>query len=230
MPSVPPELAAVIDRALAFDQAQRWPTAAAMREAWNAASASVRKSASSADTLSVLLQGFQPRASEAPGPFPASSATHFEGTRAASPADGRAASRANARRFALIGGIGALLVAALATAWVLGSRSAGGRAEAELDASSSGAAATPPPPSTSVTVSVEEPARAAPAAEVPAPSPQRTDVRPRTGRPAPKAARNATPADAPSAKPAAPAAPPPNCQPPYDLDSQGVKIWKRGCL
>src|SRR6185503_20216127 len=40
--SAPPELVAVIDRALAFEKEQRWPTAAAMREAFLLASRAVR--------------------------------------------------------------------------------------------------------------------------------------------------------------------------------------------
>ncbi|HEX6766174.1 MAG TPA: serine/threonine-protein kinase, partial [Polyangiaceae bacterium] len=91
----PTELVAVVDRALSFDREQRWPTAAAMREAFLAASKGVRATASNTDTLSVLLQGFQPRGSEFPGPVPsASSATHFAGSRAASTND----APSNARR------------------------------------------------------------------------------------------------------------------------------------
>ena len=36
-PGVPPQIAAIVDRALMFDKAQRWPTAAAMRDAVRAA-------------------------------------------------------------------------------------------------------------------------------------------------------------------------------------------------
>jgi len=224
--SASPELVAVIDRALSFDREQRWPTAAAMREAFLSASRVVRATAPNTDTLSSLLQGFQPRASESPGPMPASSATHFAGSRAASPTDGRS----NARRFAVLGGIGALVVLALATAWALGSRSATEKLEPRVEDSSRVGSAAPPPAPGSVTVSVEEPVSpASPSANLPAPQPL-TGVRPRPQRPgAPKSARSATPADAPSAKPAAPA-PKPNCNPPYELDAQGVKIWKRGCF
>jgi serine/threonine-protein kinase len=224
--SAPAELVAVVDRALSFDREQRWPTAAAMREAFLAASKGVRATASNTDTLSVLLQGFQPRGSEFPGPVPsASSATHFAGSRAASTND----APSNARRFVVLGGVGALLVAALATAWALGSRSAVEKLEARTEASSRLASAVPPPAPASVTVSVEEPAAPTSTVANSPPSQPLTGVRPRPGKPgAPKSARSSTPAEPASAKPAPPLRP--NCNPPYELDAQGVKIWKRGCL
>jgi serine/threonine-protein kinase len=221
--SAPPELAAVVDRALAFDREQRWPAAAAMREAFLSASKGARASASNTDTLSVLLQGFQPRGSEMPGPIP-SAATHFEGSRAATPPDGRA----NTRRIALIAAVAALAVTGLATAWTLGSRSAVQKIEASTDASAGVVSAAPPAAPASVAVSVEEPAATEAAAEVPSAAPKRGEARPRPTRPAPKTAKSA-PAETPPPATAAPA-PRPNCIPPYDIDSQGVKIWKRGCF
>jgi eukaryotic-like serine/threonine-protein kinase len=227
MSSAPPELASVIDRALAFEQAQRWPTAEQMREAWISASRSVRATASNTDTLSVLLQGFQPRGSEFPGAVPVSSAaaTHFAGSRAA----GATGARTNTRRLVIIGAIGALLVAALATAWILGSRSSE-RAGASVEASSSAVNAAIPTTSNSVSVSVEEPAAPSPSATAAAATVRPIEARPRQGRPAPRPVKSAA-SEAQSAKPVPPPAPArTNCNPPYELDSQGVKIWKRGCL
>jgi serine/threonine-protein kinase len=226
MSSAPPELVAVIDRALAFEQGQRWPTAGQMREAWISASRSVRATASNTDTLSVLLQGFRPRGSEFPAAVPVSSATHFAGSRAASPTGGRT----NTRRLVVIGAVGALLVAALATAWILGSRSTAERADASAETSSSAVNAATPPTSNSITVSVEAPAAPSPSATAPPAAARPIEARPRPGRPAPRAAKSAT-AETSSAKSTLPPAPArPNCNPPYELDSEGVKIWKRGCL
>jgi serine/threonine-protein kinase len=225
MSSAPPELVAVVDRALAFERDRRFPTAAAMREAFVSASRSVLATASNTDTLSVLLKGFQPRGSEFPGPIP-SSATHFEGSRAATPGEGRS----NTRRFAMIGGVAALLLLALATAWALGSRSATQKVEASADASSGIVSAAPPVAPASVTVSVEEPAAPAAVEAAPSAAPRRGDARPRPARPlAPKPVKSAAPAEAPAPPPVAPA-PKPNCSPRYEIDSQGVKIWKRGCF
>ena len=225
MSSAPPELVSVIDRALSFEKDGRWPSAAAMREAFVAASRGTRADASNTDTLSVLLKGFQPRGSEFPGPI-ASSATQFDGSRAATPADGRA----NTRRIAVIGAVAALAIAGLATAWTLGSRSATQKIEPAAGAPGGVVSAAPPVAPASVAVSVEEPAVAETAAPVPSAAPKRGETRYRPARPAPKPAKSAPPAEAPTPPPPVAPAPKPNCTPPYEIDSQGVKIWKRGCF
>lgn len=228
MSSASPDLVNVIDRALSFERDKRWPSAAAMREAFLSAARGVRASASNTDTLSVLLQGFQPRGSEMPGPMP-SAATHFEGSRAANPTD----RRSNTRRIAVIAGIAALAVAGLATAWTLGSRSASQKIEPAPDASNGVvSAAAPPVAPASVAVSVEEPAAPETVSPAPSAAPKRGEPRTRWVRPPPKPAKSAATTETPPASPPPPAAPAPrpNCNPPYEIDSQGVKIWKRGCF
>jgi serine/threonine-protein kinase len=90
--------------------------------------------------------------------------------------------------------------------------------------------AATPPTSNSISVSVEEPAAPSPSATAPPAAARPIEARPRPGRPAPRAAKSAT-AETSSAKSTLPPAPArPNCNPPYELDSEGVKIWKRGCL
>jgi serine/threonine-protein kinase len=225
LPQAPAELAAVIDRSLAFDREQRFPTAGAMREAWNQAAKGVRSSASNLDTLSTLLQGFTPRASEMPGPM--SGSTHFAGSAAKSADSPPADKRGRTRRFAIIGGVGALAVLALAIAWALGSRSAAENRALEANASSRPVNATAqPPPAPSLTVAAQEPAAATPEA-APLPSARPGDARPRVQRPGARPPKAGATVEAP--KPAA-APGKPNCNPPYELDSQGVKIWKRGCF
>ncbi len=55
LPGAPPALAAVIDRALAFEKADRWPSAAAMRDALKAASLEALGAVPTQTTLSELL-------------------------------------------------------------------------------------------------------------------------------------------------------------------------------
>jgi serine/threonine protein kinase len=63
-PDVPPEIAAIVDRALAFDRADRWQTAAAMRDAVDAAYQGIVGRA----VVPASLAGVAPLSQRAPAP------------------------------------------------------------------------------------------------------------------------------------------------------------------
>jgi len=229
VPDAPKELADTIDRALSFERENRWPTAAAMREAWTAASRTVLAGKADTDTLSVALQGFQPRASEAPLSSARDLETQLTGTAAVSAPLGQTPPATSSRRIALFAAIGLGLLVVIGVVWALGSRS-GPEAVAEQHADSSASASGAAPPPAAVSVAAPPPVAVTPVPAVaPEPAPRPGEPRPRVSRPsAPKPARSA-------AAPRETAAPPPparnpNCNPPYELRSDGMKIWKRGCL
>jgi serine/threonine-protein kinase len=72
LPGAPPALSAVIDRALAFEKADRWPSAAAMRDALKAASLEALGAVPTQATISELLDEL--RAEEATAERPAAPA------------------------------------------------------------------------------------------------------------------------------------------------------------
>jgi serine/threonine-protein kinase len=67
-PDVAPAIAQVIDRALAFEKAARWPTATAMRDALEAACAATYGRAASRDVLVGLLRARESSAGSLPSP------------------------------------------------------------------------------------------------------------------------------------------------------------------
>jgi hypothetical protein len=75
VPGVPPAIVAVVDRALAFDKAHRWPTALAMRDALAAASSATFGQLAPRAVLVHLVASRSGRAA-ADGPDPRLGATH----------------------------------------------------------------------------------------------------------------------------------------------------------
>jgi len=228
VPDVPKEIADTLDRALSFERENRWPTAAAMREAWTAASRAVLAGKADSDTLSLALQGFQPRASDAPMSSAHDLGTQLTGTAAVSAPLGQAPPPTNPRRVALFAAIGLGVFVVIATVWALGSRS-GADVVTEQNADSSAAASGAAPPPVAVSVTAPPPVTVTPAPTVvPEPAPRAGEPRPRVSRPSvPKPARSAAPRETATPKPPAQNT---DCTPPYTLNSQGMKIWKRGCL
>jgi serine/threonine-protein kinase len=229
VPSAPPELVDVVDRALAFERESRWPTAAAMREAWVAASRGVVSEG--ADALSRALEGFRPGASEAPPPGARALETQLTGTAAVSAPIGVRPAGANARRLVIAALLGVGIVAALSLFWALAGGSAPEQAsEGDVEQSPTERAVAAAPPSARPVVAIapqeEVTVAARPSASEPAPratavrQPPRRSIEP---KPEPSAAPAAPPPQAPPAKAI-------NCNPPYTLSPDGLKIWKRGCL
>jgi serine/threonine-protein kinase len=225
-PEVPPALADVIDRALAFDKASRWPSAAAMREALREASLSMFGEGPSRKVLRGLL-GLEDRAplsTERPPALsmartpPAEVTTSQPVATEAHPPESPARARAGIIA-ALACGVTVLVIGVAAVAVrALGHRSA---VAAPVQSSEATPAAAPPAtlapaeplPSLSGTSSAsaappEHPgpvASSAPAARIPGARP------------------GSTPRQAPSGSKA-------DCAVPYVLDSSGNKKWKLQCL
>jgi serine/threonine-protein kinase len=232
-PDVPPALAHVIDRALAFDKAQRWPSAAAMREALREASFAMFGEGPSRKVLLGLL-GLEARAvpsTERPPapnavvrPPPAELATSQPVASDRMPS--RSPRRAKVRTLAAIAGGVTALVIGLATAAISHSHAqpsaTAGPAPKAVESASASAAVTPEP-SPSV-----EPLPAVPA---PAALPSSPAAPPGNARPAASAPGTARVTVAhPAASSKTPAAAKADCAMPYVLDANGNKKWKLQCL
>jgi serine/threonine-protein kinase len=215
-PDASPRLVALVDRAIAFDAAQRWPSAAAMREA--IASTGYAESSVAADLLA-LLEGRDAALSSA---RPVLSRPAERQTDWASVTGTPAAPARSRRRPALLAGIGALAVVGGAAAWQLRAPSVTPR-EAPSSASTS-AVVVPAAASVSPVVATA----AAASVSAPPAAPKRA---PRAAEPARLVASIAA-APAASSAPVAPPHPKAtlNCNPPYTLDADGTKRWKRACL
>jgi serine/threonine-protein kinase len=229
-PSLKRELVQIIDTALAFEAASRWPSASAMREAIQAAGYS---GASARADLQALVSGAEGALLGAPLPaqHAAPRSTDWASVTGAAAASsrGRAAARPLVSR-ALLGLAALVILGSLTAAWRARGRST------EPVASSAAATATsvietaPAPASPSVSSSsspVQTPATpAAQASTRPALAPPAAASQARIGVATPKSsvATVSTSSPEPAAKPKQ------SCSPPYVLDASGNKRWKRECL
>ena len=240
-PDVPARLVEAIDRALAFAKGDRWPTAAAMREALLDAHRASFGEVDLEQTVATAVKAHVPRtepvrslvspAAETRTSAPTSSArvrTERLSTSAAIARD-RDSLRPRSSRWAL--GAAALAIAALAATVWLRARST---PPAAIDAGASGTVATLGPDATMVSPPlVEAPDARAPEVVAEAPplvvpaaassSGERSPGAPmrRPGSPRPRPGPPLSP-DA--------GAPAPSCSPPWFLDSAGHKQYKPECL
>ena len=223
---VPPLLAAVIDRALAFDKASRWPSAEAMRTALRQAYQATYGTAPTRD----LLTGAAPAAAVASsGAMAAVQQTipltpvapaerRMVGATTAQPISRQPSYGVPPRSRALI----ALPVAAVAmalvagTALVLHNRSKAPAVAEQPSATTTATASAPAIPTASIEVPPPA-ASSAPVASASAPT-----------HAAPPATHTAHVVAAPSATHVT--RPPSNCNPPYYFDSENRKIFKKECM
>jgi len=232
-PDLPPPIAAVIDRALAFDKAARWPSAREMREALRQASLAVFREPPSRTAIGALLAG--PREAFAstalfvnaappppltPPPPPPVAAQTMPMPRTTDMALMRDSTVSLPTRsplpvFVLIGTLVVVLVVGGAFALLRGEHAgtsapgAGDRAAsvdppAALSTTASAVASTPPAPASLEPIPmVPTMARPVPTVTTPTPQPKQTAPTP-------------TPRQ--------------NCAVPYVLDANGNKKWKPECL
>jgi serine/threonine protein kinase len=241
-PDAPRALVEVIDRALAFAKGDRWPTAAAMRAALldvhratfgggdveEVVAAAVKSHAPAASPMaSTLVPAAETKTSSVP--IISRSGTERLSTSAAIARD-RDSLRPRSRSWAL--GLGAIVVLAFgATVLWLRSRPAA----APVDAGSRGLLLAPPDAMTT-TERIDAPdAAASESVAEPTPSPampllpvpdKRAAAAPSSHAPA-RSRRSETPALGLGADAAVA---PPNCSPPWFLDSAGHKQYKPECL
>ncbi len=256
MPGAPASFCDVVDRALAFEKSNRWPTATAMREALILASRAAFEAVPTPATIAGILGDLGEHEktavyppTEAPnvltlvssgrqaGPSqrrsPAVGAITAEAV-ASDSADRRSANKprgvaVSAMVVAALG-VGGLLLVALRGAFPKDSRTSG---------TATALSTTPAPPAPPVAPSARFPSLPASASTwapvVPAASlePAEPTV---PSRPPPIApavvTRRATPSPASTPTPAPTLAPSarPRCDPPYEFDDKGNKRWKRECL
>jgi eukaryotic-like serine/threonine-protein kinase len=235
LPDAPAALCRVVDRALAFDSADRWADAKTMRDALAAASTECFGETPTQATLAEQIREVGAGSMRPPGLESAEPRTLPVRVRAASgqalspslagPTTAepvatspgihtdRASPWASRRRLLTFGaacvGLGTLLVGALAAR---GRASDPASAQATAEPAAPPAAATPAPESSAALAGAPVPPATLRIDDLPAPSAS--------------AAPRAKP------KPVAPAAPRAkrSCSPPYELDANGNKLWKRECL
>ncbi len=231
VPDVPPPLAAVVDRALAFDKNLRWPSAGAMRDALRDASAASFREGPSRDAVMVLLH---PR-EQAPAPM-ARTIPFGTAEGAARPLASPAVSPAPMPRTTLSAVNDAPVVVPTSSLLPLG-LALGALGVATLGAAffvvqMRGDSRVPnPAPSSSGLLRVGLP-EAAPVQSTPALAPPTHDA-------APPATPKKPPPPAPKPAPQPPSTPVPppsiprpklDCAIPYVLNPDGSKKWKTECL
>ncbi len=232
-PDVPPSIAEILDRGLAFDKADRWPDARAMREALceaHRAVFGVRPARVALDEM--LAEPVRGAPATAAVAAPVSSNATAQTPPPAAPSDTPPGSEMASAR-ALMGAVApevrrprrALLIAAAlaasAMAVGMGLRAVTGHTEASPVAPSSPTPtmlAAPPPAAASSGMAATLPQAPSDAAPAPAPPP---------------AASSAAPARSAARRPAPHAAPAPSsteCEPPFYYDAQGNRVFKKECL
>jgi len=238
-PAVAPSIVAAVDRGLAFDRKDRWESASAMRAALQRAQLEafgapvIRPAASSSAMLDTLGIDSGPALSGRPELASQPRLDVIAATQALPP-DGsaaqatRSAREAAANRPLLLSlGVGALLVLGGAVAVVALQH---GTASAEPPRSAP-AASAPATPATTATPSDPPPlaATAPPTPAVPASSATAASSAPVPPR---ATARAASPRQVttPSAARAVALTPPPSCDPPFSIDSSGIKHPKPECM
>ncbi len=205
VPDAPPAVVQVVDRALAFDKAGRWPSALAMRDALRDASLSAFGGLASLPPLP-----HKPEGTLSGGPTPLA----FDP--GAAPWSGPARPPVRWRRRAAVLG-------ACAAALVLGGALLSGRHRTSTDpAASVTAPAAVLPPSAQASTAPPAGSRADP----PAASPPEATA---------SSGKAAAAASAPGHKAAAPASSPATplrarCVPPFFFDAEGNRVFKKECL
>jgi serine/threonine-protein kinase len=202
-PYVSPHVAAVVDRALAYDKSNRWPDARAMQEGVRNAYARLREA-----PITTAPKLVPPEAPAPTAPVATAMATAEPVSRTD---DGLVPGLAGRRRAAIVA-VGAAVLAAAVLVFALRPSTPAGAPEAQGPAT---AAPLPATSTASAAPSAGEPpivlAPEPPSSAAPAPSPEL-----RSKRPSPAAAKA-------SANPA--------CTPPFTVDpSTGKKRWKAECL
>jgi serine/threonine-protein kinase len=232
-PDVPPELANVIDRALLFDKAQRWPNAAAMREALREASFAMFGEGPSRKVLLGLL-GLEARvapSTERPPPMSVVRPPRAELATSQPVASdsilSKSPKRARAGVVAAIAGGVMLVVVSLVTAAVL-TRGHAPDAAAQAPAAAESASA---PAAATATAEPSASAESLPPLAASSASPAVAASPPGSAR-APGSTQGArgAPGGHPAASPKTPAAGKADCATPYVLDANGNKKWKLQCL
>jgi len=221
---LPPAMVAVVDRALAFRPADRWPSAAEMRDAIRAAHSEAFGPMPSAIPLPALtgLAWFHPDGptsiSNQTTAIPVALARAAPGTTGTTAAPAPPVGRAIARGIAFAAAVAAL--ASGGTYLSLRRPLTGGAVTTQA-----ASAATPPPAATADTPPSARPAPPTPPVEAPRPAPASPVAADTSARP---------PAPDPSARPRP--SPPghdsrgADCTPPYTVDAHGMHHWKLSCL
>jgi serine/threonine-protein kinase len=236
-PEIPEGICKVVDRALKFDQADRWPDAKEMRDALREASEAAFGEVPSRSRLVELIQAqgagsIRPPAGDSLNPGPHSSPPTLAGPTTAEPVTTDPAivppqslPAPSLRRRALL--LGAPAAVVLLIIGIIIARSGAPAAPA----ASASAASPPNDAPAAAPESPPVPAEAPPAAVTaaltstpPSPPAVRTASAPEVSRPAASPPRT-KPATAPARNAA-----PKGCNPPYELDANGNKKWKRECL
>jgi serine/threonine-protein kinase len=247
---VHPAIVAVVDRAIAFRKADRWPTAAAMRDALRKAYVAVFGEEISRSQLAHLFQGTDGTLADTTAVSRAGAPVVTGGAASLPSHTGQPVSRSAALPVVTAAGarrqrpwlLGAVGVGALGLAVLAGFELRGHASGSDSAPSASSAEATPlapvvdrpsrepdpvPPaavlaPSAALSLSAQPPQ---PSAQAPAPAPpQRTQV---SAGPATVASHATTgvrsgPSTAPGTKV--------NCNPPYVIDAAGHRNYKPECL
>jgi eukaryotic-like serine/threonine-protein kinase len=217
VPDAPPAIVAVIDRALSFEKAGRWPGAAAMRDA-------LREASFAAFGDLAPLPPLPERVQEAPTP----GGTPLAFNPGATPGPTLDRPRPPWRR-------PAALLAVCAAALVLGVALVAGRhpAATELPPSVTAPAAVTPPsaqaPTVTPTVPAPEPSLAASSSTEP---PASASSAPSAKVPPARAPGSSPPGTKGTAATASSHSPPlgSRCVPPYFFDAQGNRVFKKECL
>jgi eukaryotic-like serine/threonine-protein kinase len=227
-PDVPPPIAAIIDRALAFDKAARWPNAQQMRDALQQACFAVFREPPSRSSLLALMAGrpemYAPTAMLAVNtspqpmaqlPYPVVTAQPVPMNTAMPVMREPSVALPTRSLVPVIVFIGTLaLVLVVGGAFALFRKASSSTA---LDAGRAVASAEPPP-----AVSSAIPAASAPPLPAASAAPTTPPAIPTvTPRPAPT---QTAPSPTPSRSPK------PNCAVPYVLDANGNKKWKPECI
>ncbi len=205
VPDAPPAVVQVIDRALAFDRAGRWPSALAMREAMREASVSAYGGVASLPPV--------PKRPEEPQ---STGATPLAFNPGGAPWSATARPVVRWRRRTLLAACAAALV--LCVTLIAGRR----RAAPEPTPALTAPAAVSPPSAQASTVI---PATS----QVGPPAPSVPDVTAASGKAVvARPALGPKPAAATASSPAGPLRP--RCVPPFFFDAQGNRVFKKECL
>jgi serine/threonine protein kinase len=231
LPDAPPELCAVVDRALAFDKADRWASAEAMHQGLQDAATELFGRVPGPEQMAHVVRRLEdkPTVPPAAGELPMASPT--------SAAPSVAPARPKLARLGAAGALALILLAFVLAAWAL---RAGSTRDSSMKSSTvagtklgvSSPAQTSEPPSRAPEPSVTlAPVQEVQFDQLPAAPPIATaaPIRPKVNG-GPPANNTAQPAPAAPPAPASPGPKHSNCTPPYEFDANGNKRWKRECL
>ncbi len=238
-PGVPAAIADVIDRGLAFDKADRWPDASAMRQALCDAyrtvygvgpvratlEAMMSQTSSSLGGTAVQVGPTRPSvAAQTPAAtFRVAAMARARVSASAEPA--AVATSANKKRTARLVAAGALALSAAGIG--VGLRVHAGQTGTSLPPTTAAGLASIAPEASAVTTTAPT-GEGAPSSAT-APLPSGASASPATPSPARSAAHHPVPHTRPGPA-GAPAASALQCEPPYFYDAQGNRVFKKECL